>query len=40
MFRISNELHGGLMSDVPPGLKLRVLLAQVLFADPDILTSR
>lgn len=34
---ISNELHGGLMSDVPPGLKLRVLLAQVLFADPDIL---
>ena len=25
------------MSDVPPGLKLRVLLAQALFSDPDIL---
>jgi ATPase subunit of ABC transporter with duplicated ATPase domains len=31
------ELHSGLMSAVAPGWKLRVLLAQALFADPDIL---
>ncbi len=31
------EQHGGLMSSVAPGWKLRVLLAQALFADPDIL---
>lgn len=31
------ELHYGLMSEVAPGWKLRVLLAQVLFADPDIM---
>lgn len=31
------EQHGGLMSAVAPGWKLRVLLAQALFADPDIL---
>ena len=31
------ELHYGLMSAVAPGWKLRVLLAQVLFADPDIM---
>lgn len=31
------ELHGGPMSQVAPGWKLRVLLAQALFADPDIL---
>lgn len=31
------EMHFGLMSEVPPGLKLRVLLAQVLFSDPDIM---
>jgi len=31
------ELHTGLMSEVAPGLKLRVLLAQALFGDPDIL---
>jgi len=31
------ELHDGLMSSVAPGLKLRVLLAQALFSDPDIL---
>jgi len=31
------EQHSGLMSSVAPGWKLRVLLAQVLFADPDIL---
>jgi len=31
------ELHYGLMSQVAPGWKLRVLLAQALFADPDIL---
>lgn len=30
-------LHNGPMSAVAPGLKLRVLLAQALFADPDIL---
>jgi len=29
--------HSGLMSAVSPGWKLRVLLAQALFADPDIL---
>ena len=29
--------HAGLMSAVSPGWKLRVLLAQALFADPDIL---
>ena len=31
------ELHQGLMSAVAPGFKLRVLLAQALFSDPDIL---
>lgn len=31
------EQHTGLMSAVAPGWKLRVLLAQALFADPDIL---
>ncbi len=31
------DQHYGLMSAVAPGWKLRVLLAQVLFADPDIL---
>lgn len=31
------ELHTGPMSEVAPGFKLRVLLAQALFADPDIL---
>ncbi|MGD9889492.1 MAG: ABC-F family ATPase [Halothiobacillaceae bacterium] len=31
------EQHYGLMSQVAPGWKLRVLLAQALFADPDIL---
>ena len=30
-------LHYGLMSGVAPGWKLRVLLAQALFSDPDIL---
>ncbi|NQW34749.1 MAG: ABC-F family ATPase [Methylophilales bacterium] len=34
---IPNELHEGLMSGVAPGWKLRVLLAQALFSDPDIL---
>lgn len=34
---IAQELHFGLMSEVAPGWKLRVLLAQALFADPDIL---
>ena len=34
---IEEELHFGLMSDVAPGRKLRVLLAQALFANPDIL---
>ena len=33
---IPESLHFGLMSAVPPGLKLRVLLAQVLFASPDV----
>lgn len=31
------ELHFGPMSEVAPGLKLRVLLAQALFSDPDVL---
>lgn len=34
---IPNELHNKPMSEVPPGLKLRVLLAQALFANPEIL---
>ena len=34
---ISQELHQGPMSAVAPGFKLRVLLAQALFSDPDIL---
>lgn len=29
--------HRGLMSEIAPGFKLRVLLAQALFADPEIL---
>lgn len=31
------EKHQGLMREVAPGWKLRVLLAQVLFANPDVL---
>jgi len=31
------EQHNGPMSDVAPGWKLRVLLAQVLFSEPDIM---
>jgi len=31
------EQHNGLMSAIAPGWKLRVLLAQALFADPDIM---
>ena len=34
---IEEDLHFGLMSDIAPGRKLRVLLAQALFANPDIL---
>ncbi|UTV29017.1 ABC-F family ATPase [Photobacterium atrarenae] len=34
---IPEEMHFGLMSAVAPGLKVRVLLAQVLFADPEIM---
>lgn len=34
---IAQDLHYGLMSEVAPGWKLRVLLAQALFSDPDIL---
>lgn len=34
---IAVEQHYGLMSEVAPGWKLRVLLAQALFSDPDIL---
>ena len=34
---IPTEQHFGLMSGIAPGWKLRVLLAQVLFADPDIM---
>ena len=34
---IAIEQHSGPMSAIAPGWKLRVLLAQVLFADPDIM---
>ena len=34
---IGTELHDGPMSEVAPGWKLRVLLCQALFANPDIL---
>ncbi len=34
---IDEELHFGPMSEVAPGWKLRVLLAQALFSDPDLL---
>ena len=34
---INEELHFGLMNQVAPGWKLRVLLAQALFSNPDIL---
>lgn len=34
---IPSEQHNGPMSEVAPGWKLRVLLTQALFADPDIL---
>ncbi|MFC3024074.1 ABC-F family ATPase [Vibrio zhugei] len=34
---IPEEQHYGLMSEIAPGLKLRVLLAQVLFAEPEIM---
>jgi ATPase subunit of ABC transporter with duplicated ATPase domains len=34
---IEEPLHFGLMSEIAPGRKLRVLLAQALFSDPDIL---
>jgi len=34
---IAVELHTGLMQAVAPGFKLRVLLAQALFSDPEIL---
>ncbi len=34
---IELALHYGPMSEVPPGKKLRVLLAQALFSEPDIL---
>ena len=34
---IDQNLHTGPMSEVAPGWKLRVLLVQALFADPDIL---
>jgi ATPase subunit of ABC transporter with duplicated ATPase domains len=34
---IDESYHFGLMSEVAPGLKLRVLIAQALFSQPDIL---
>ncbi|MCG2584733.1 ABC-F family ATPase [Massilia sp. TS11] len=34
---VAIDLHQGPMSNVAPGWKLRVLLAQALFSDPDIL---
>lgn len=34
---IAEDAHWGKMAAIAPGLKLRVLLAQVLFSDPDIM---
>jgi len=34
---IHESRHNGPMREVPPGLKLRVLLAQALFSRPDVL---
>ncbi|MBU6159429.1 MAG: ATP-binding cassette domain-containing protein [Bacteroidetes bacterium] len=34
---IKDEYHSSLMKDIPSNLKVRVLLAQVLFGNPDIL---
>jgi ATPase subunit of ABC transporter with duplicated ATPase domains len=34
---IAENRHNGPMREVPPGLKLRVLLAQALFSQPDVL---
>ncbi|MBL7699486.1 MAG: ATP-binding cassette domain-containing protein [Chitinophagaceae bacterium] len=34
---VGEELHGSLMKDIPGQLKVRVLLAQALFGNPDIL---
>ncbi|HSN71609.1 MAG TPA: ABC-F family ATPase, partial [Steroidobacteraceae bacterium] len=34
---IDENRHGVLMREIPPGLKLRVLLAQALFSRPDVL---
>ncbi len=34
---ITQEFHSGLMQAIAPGFKLRVLLAQVLFGNPDIM---
>ena len=34
---IDLDLHKGPMKNVPPGWKVRVLLAQALFSDPDVL---
>jgi ATPase subunit of ABC transporter with duplicated ATPase domains len=34
---IPESRHNGPMREVPPGLKLRVLLAQALFSNPDVL---
>lgn len=34
---VKEEFHQSLMKDIPPTLKLRVLLAQALFGNPDIL---
>jgi ATPase subunit of ABC transporter with duplicated ATPase domains len=34
---IEESRHFGLMQEIPPGLKLRVLLAQALFSRPDVL---
>jgi ATPase subunit of ABC transporter with duplicated ATPase domains len=34
---IEESKHFGLMQEIPPGLKLRVLLAQALFSRPDVL---
>lgn len=34
---IKDDMHGSLMKDIPSNMKVRVLLAQALFGNPDIL---
>ncbi len=36
---VKEEYHQSLMKDIPSNLKVRVLLAQALFGNPDILLA-